>query len=141
MKRALQHLRKDPILAEIIDRVGTYGIQFREPNFETLVKSIVYQQLSGRVAGVIFASVAAAVAESPMTPEAVLRLTPRKMRALGLSKQKVEYIRDLAKRTLAGQIDFASCHGFSDDELIERFTAVKGIGAWTVQMFLSLIHI
>ena len=59
MKEAIHHLRRsDPVLSEIIERVGEYRIQFREPDFETLVKSIVYQQLSGRVASVIFGRLA-----------------------------------------------------------------------------------
>src|SRR5690349_19277536 len=99
MKEAIVHLqRSDPVLRGIIDRVGRYGIQFREPDFETLVKSIVYQQLSGRVAAVIFGRLAEAVG-GKMTPERILQLRPVRMRALGLSAQKTLYIRDLARHT------------------------------------------
>jgi DNA-3-methyladenine glycosylase II len=137
MRKAITHLKKaDPVLRAIIERVGPYKMEYRDPVFETLVRSIVYQQLSGRVASVIFGRLTAATPDSTITPEGVLRLTPRKMRALGLSKQKTEYIRDLARRTRAGQIDFTACSRLTDDELIERLTAVKGIGVWTVQMFL-----
>jgi DNA-3-methyladenine glycosylase II len=137
MRKAITHLKKaDPVLRAIIERVGPYKMEYRDPVFETLVRSIVYQQLSGRVASVIFGRLTAATPDSTITPEGVLRLTPRQMRALGLSKQKTEYIRDLARRTRAGQIDFTACSRLTDDELIERLTAVKGIGVWTVQMFL-----
>jgi DNA-3-methyladenine glycosylase II len=137
MRKAINHLKKaDPVLGAIIDRVGPYRIEYRDPEFQTLVRSIVYQQLSGRVAKVIFGRLAAAVPEQPMTPDGVLRLTTRKMRALGLSQQKTEYIRDLARRTRSGEINFAACLSLRDDEIIERFTAVKGIGVWTVHMFL-----
>ncbi len=137
MRKAIVHLKKaDPVLRAIIERAGPYRIEYREPVFETLVRSIVYQQLSGRVASLIFGRLAGAIPESPITPQGVMRLTPRKMRALGLSKQKTVYIRDLAKRTIAGQIDFDACLGLADGELIERLTVVKGIGVWTVQMFL-----
>jgi DNA-3-methyladenine glycosylase II len=135
MKRALQHLRKDPILAKIIDRVGPYGIQFREPNFETLVKSIVYQQLSGRVASVIFGRLSSAVAGN-ITPAAILKLRPSRMRALGLSTQKTAYIRDLARHTRDGRVTFEDLADLADDLVIERLTQVKGIGVWTVHMFL-----
>ncbi len=135
MQQALQHLRKDPILAEIIDRVGPYGIQFREPNFETLVKSIVYQQLSGRVAGVIYGRLSAAVAGS-VTPEAILKLRPSRMRSLGLSTQKTAYIRDLARHTRDRRVTFDDLSDLPDAAVIERLTQVKGIGVWTVQMFL-----
>jgi DNA-3-methyladenine glycosylase II len=137
MRKAINHLKKaDPVLGAIIDRVGPYRIEYRDPEFQTLVRSIVYQQLSGRVAKVIFGRLAAAVPEQPMTPDSVLRLTTRKMRALGLSQQKTQYIRDLARRTRSGEIDFAACLSLTDDEIIERFTTVKGIGIWTVHMFL-----
>jgi len=137
MRKAINHLKKaDPVLGAIIDRVGPYRIEYREPVFQTLVRSIVYQQLSGRVANVIFGRLTSAVPENPMTPDSVLRLTTRKMRALGLSKQKTEYIRDLARRTRSGEIDFAVCLSLTDEQIIERLTAVKGIGVWTVHMFL-----
>jgi DNA-3-methyladenine glycosylase II len=136
MKKAIDHLhRSDPVLSAIIQRVGEYAIQFREPDFETLVKSIVYQQLSGRVANVIFGRLAAAV-DGKLTPEGVLKLRPSRMRKLGLSKQKTVYIRDLARHTRDGKVAFEELRELSDAEVIERLTQVKGIGAWTVHMFL-----
>ena len=136
MKEAIQHLRRnDPILSEIIDRVGDYGIQFRDPDFETLVKSIVYQQLSGRVASVIFGRLAHA-AGGKLTPENILKLRPSRMRTLGLSKQKTAYIRDLARHTRDGRVIFEELASLEDSAVIERLTEVKGIGVWTVHMFL-----
>ena len=136
MKEAIQHLkRSDQVLAEIIDRVGDYGIQFRDPDFETLVKSIVYQQLSGRVASVIFARVVKA-AGGKLTPESILKLRPGRMRALGLSGQKTAYIRDLARHTRDGRVDFAALLDLPDEAVIERLTEVKGVGVWTAHMFL-----
>ena len=134
MKEAIQHLkRRDPVLSEIIDRVGDYGIQFRDPDFETLVKSIVYQQLSGRVASVIFGRVVKA-AGGKLTPANILKLRPARMRALGLSGQA--YIRDLARHTRAGRVDFAALLDLPDEAVIERLTEVKGVGVWTAHMFL-----
>jgi DNA-3-methyladenine glycosylase II len=136
MHEAIQHLRRsDPILSEIIDRVGEYAIEFREPDFETLVKSIVYQQLSGRVASVIFSRLAKAVKGS-ITPENILKLRPGRMRTLGLSTQKTAYIRDLARHTRDGRVVFKDLGTLPDAEIVERLTQVKGIGVWTVQMFL-----
>jgi len=103
MRKALIHLKKaDPILAGIIERVGPYAIEYREPVFQTLVRSIVYQQLSGKVASVIYGRLRDAVGEDPMTPAGILRLRTPTLRKAGLSKQKAEYIRDLAKRTQIG---------------------------------------
>lgn len=136
MKDAIEHLRRsDPILSEIIGRVGDYGIQFREPDFETLVKSIVYQQLSGRVAGVIFGRLTAA-AGGRLTPANILKLRPSRMRTLGLSTQKTAYIRDLARQTRDELLVFEELLDLPDAAVIERVTKVKGIGVWTAHMFL-----
>jgi DNA-3-methyladenine glycosylase II len=137
MRKAILHLQAaDPVIAAIIERVGAYRIQFRDPGFETLVKSIVYQQLSGRVAQVIFGRLLAAVPEGLLTTESVLALRPAKMRKLGLSKQKTLYIRDLARHTRDGMIDFPALAELTDAEVIERLTQVKGVGVWTAHMFL-----
>jgi DNA-3-methyladenine glycosylase II len=133
---AIQHLRRnDPTLSAIIQRVGDYRIQFREPNFDSLVRSIVYQQLSGKVASVIYGRLAAAV-KGQMLPEEVLKLRPDRMRRLGLSKQKTAYIRDLARHARDRRVAFEELPGLADHEVIERLTQVKGIGVWTVHMFL-----
>jgi len=137
MRKAILHLKKvDPILSSVIERVGRYGIQYREPNFETLVRSIVYQQLSGRVAAVIFGRLLALVPGQKLTPEGILKLTPARMRKAGLSKQKTLYIRDLAHKTARGALRFDTLTEMSDQEVIEHLTQVKGIGVWTAHMFL-----
>ena len=136
MRKAIEHLQAaDPILGGIIERVGAYRIRFRDPGFETLVKSIVFQQLSGRVANVIFGRLSAAV-KGVVTPESVLKLRPSRMRSLGLSTQKVAYIRDLARHTRSGKVVFQDLAALADDEVIQRLTEVKGIGVWTAHMFL-----
>ncbi len=136
MQEAIRHLKQsDPILSEIIEKVGEYAIRFRDPDFETLVKSIVYQQLSGRVASVIFERLAKA-AGGTVTPESILKLRPSRMRTLGLSTQKTAYIRDLARHIRDGNVVFDELLALSDQEVIDRLTEVKGIGVWTVHMFL-----
>jgi DNA-3-methyladenine glycosylase II len=136
MRAAIRHLKAaDPILAAIIERVGPYRLQLREPTFETLVRSIVYQQVSGKAAASILARVLQAVGPR-FTANAVLRLTPEELRACGLSTQKTAYIRDLAEKVALRQVNFRKLALLSDDEVIERLTRVKGIGVWTVQMFL-----
>ncbi|HKD05211.1 MAG TPA: DNA-3-methyladenine glycosylase [Bryobacteraceae bacterium] len=136
MRSVLKHLKKDPVLAKIIARTGAYGMQYREPGFESLVRSIVYQQLSGKVASVIFGRLHAAAGEEQLTPTGVMKLRPQRMRKLGLSAQKTEYIRELAKHTRRGSIVFEHLPNLEDAAVIERLTAVKGIGVWTAQMFL-----
>jgi DNA-3-methyladenine glycosylase II len=136
MRKAIKHLKNaDPVLAAIIQQVGPYGIKFLDPDFETLVKSIVSQQLSGKVARTIYGRLIEA-AGGKLTPESLLKLRPTRLRALGLSRQKIEYIRDLARHARAGSVDFGRLPDSSDDEVIEHLTAVKGIGVWTAHMFL-----
>src|SRR5271154_2010592 len=107
MRKAINHLKKaDPVMAAIIQKAGAYRMEYREPVFQTLVRSIVYQQLSGKAAQTIFNRLAEAAKADPMTPEAILKLRPQKMRTLGLSRQKMVYIRDLARLTKKGDIQF-----------------------------------
>src|SRR5208282_510951 len=113
MRKALNHLKKsDPVLAEIVQRVGPYAIEYREPVFQTLVRSIVYQQLNGKAALTIFNRLTAAAKADPLTPQSILKLRPARMRAVGLSGQKMNYIRELARMTRDGEVNF---------ELVERF--------------------
>jgi DNA-3-methyladenine glycosylase II len=137
MRKAILHLKKaDPIMRAIIERVGAYKIVHTEPTFGTLVRSIVYQQLSGKVATVILGRLIALLPEGAVTPEAILKLTPLRMRKAGLSKQKTAYIRDLARKTKTGHVKFETLAEMSDQEVIEHLTQVKGIGVWTAHMFL-----
>ena len=99
------------------------------------MSSIVYQQLSGKAALTIFNRLLAATGD-PLTPEAILKLRPARMRTLGLSKQKLTYIRELARLTRDGQVNFAGLAGLEDAAIVEHLTRVKGVGVWTVHMFL-----
>jgi DNA-3-methyladenine glycosylase II len=137
MRKAINHLKKaDPIMAAIIQKAGPYRAKYMEPVFQTLVRSIVYQQLSGKAAMTIFNRLAEAAEVTPLTPEAILKMRPQKMRKLGLSKQKTIYIRELAKLTRDGDIQFERLPEMEDAAIIETLTRVKGVGVWTVQMFL-----
>ncbi len=138
MHRAIRHLqRADPVLGEIIDRVGSYRIIHSNPDFETLARSIVFQQLSGASARAIYARLRDAVGNGGrLTPEGILVLSPAEARRVGLSRRKAEYLRGLAESTLAGAIDFARLPEQSDREVIASLTAVKGIGVWSAKVFL-----
>ena len=123
------------MLEAVIGRVGPYRIDYREPQFATMARSIIFQQLNGRAASSIYAKFEAGCGGA-VTPEAILRLRTAQMRKLGLSAQKSEYLRDLAKRTHAGDLDFTKLSVLDDEEVITRLTVVKGVGVWTVHMFL-----
>jgi DNA-3-methyladenine glycosylase II len=135
-RKAILHLKKaDPVMAAIVGRVGPYRIEYREPGFETLVRSIVFQQLNGKAARTIFDRVAAA-AGGAITPQALVAVPEAALRAAGLSQQKLSYVRDLAERTASGEVDFSALSALPDDDVIASLTHVKGVGVWTVQMFL-----
>jgi DNA-3-methyladenine glycosylase II len=134
--RALAHLRTcDPVLASIIARVGDFRMQYREPIFATLVRSIVFQQLHGKAATTIFNRLLEK-AGGELTPDSILKLRTSQMRAVGLSNQKLTYIRDLAKKTKAGKVNFEKLPQLSDQEVVAHLTQIKGIGVWTSHMFL-----
>ena len=136
MRRAILHLKKsDPVLAEIIDRVGRFRMNYDEPAFHSLAEAIVYQQLHGKAAATIFKRLTDLAGE-PLTPEGILKLSTEQLRSVGLSKQKLSYLRDLAARTQAGELNFARLPDLPDAEVIKQLTQVKGIGVWTAHMFL-----
>src|ERR1700738_2660733 len=98
MRQAVRHLKNaDPVLFALIERVGPYRREYGEPTFESLARSIVYQQLNGRAAATIYGRLEA-LAGRPLLPEGILKLRDEQMRSVGLSKQKLSYIRDLATK-------------------------------------------
>lgn len=136
MRKAILHLKKsDPVLRVIIERVGPYRIEYGEPTFHSLAEAILYQQLNGRAAETIFKRFREQTGD-PVTPEGILKLSDAEMRAVGLSKQKTAYLRDLAQKTKDGLLNFQRLADMTDAEVIEHLTQVKGVGVWTAHMFL-----
>jgi DNA-3-methyladenine glycosylase II len=143
MKRAIRHLQQaDPVMATIIERIGPFKMRYREPSFDAMARSIVYQQLHGKAAATIFERVRCACLNGSvqnrdgLTPASILALSEQQLRACGLSRQKLSYLRDLAQRTASRDIDFDRLPSMSDEDVIEHLTRVKGIGVWSAQMFL-----
>jgi len=136
MRRAILHLKKaDPVLATIIERVGQFRMSYEEPAFQGLAEAIVYQQLHGKAAATIFKRLTD-LAGKPLTPEGILKLSREQLRSVGLSQQKLSYMRDLAAKAQAGELNFRRLPDLPDDEVIKQLTQVKGIGVWTAHMFL-----
>ena len=135
-RKAINHLKNsDPVLAEIIERVGPCCMEFGEPTFHSLAEAILYQQLNGKAAVTIFNRFTA-LAGNPLTPHGILKLTDAQMREVGLSRQKTSYLRDLSEKTQAGLLEFERMPEMTEDEVIAHLTQVKGIGVWTAHMFL-----
>jgi DNA-3-methyladenine glycosylase II len=138
-RTAVRHLKRaDPVLASIIERVGPS--RFVRPatgsHLDALVRSIVSQQLSTSAAATIHSRLIALVGIPEPLPHHWLALNDPDLRAAGLSRQKIAYIRDLARHVQDGALPMAKLHDMEDDAVIEALTEVKGIGVWTAQMFL-----
>jgi DNA-3-methyladenine glycosylase II len=132
-------MRRDPVLAPIIKKYGACGIPTsRERDiFCGLVEAIVSQQLSTRAAATIYGRLRALLPDGGMpTPEALLPLSDDVLRRVGLSRQKLGYMRDLSGKMLDGSINTAGLQAMSDDEIVAELTKIKGIGRWTVEMLL-----
>ncbi len=138
MKKAITHLKAaDPVLARIIDAVGPYRMTYKEPDFTALVRSIVYQQLHGKAAATIYGRLEKAVARAgKLSPRAILKLEVEELRSFGLSQGKAKYVLDLAAKTASKEVDFKKLTALPDAEVIAHLTQVKGVGVWTVHMFL-----
>lgn len=138
---ARRHLTQaDAQLGDLIARVGEFTMQPRLTHslFVTLLRSIVYQQLSGKAAATILGRVVRLSAPRRFpTPRDLLQLPPERLRQAGLSTAKTAAVRDLAARTLDGTVpSLARIRRMEDEEIIERLTEVRGIGRWTVEMLL-----
>src|SRR5260370_20828002 len=136
MRHAVTHLKKsDPVLRAIIERVGSFRMEFGESEVHSLAEALVDRQLNGKAAVTLFKRFAALAGE-PLTPEGILKLTDDQLRSVGLSKQKSSYLKDMAGRAARGELDFTRLPEMTDDEVIKHLTQVKGVGVWTAHMFL-----
>jgi len=128
---------RDPVLARLVARVGPLTHRPRDPDgpFGALVRAIVYQQLAGRAAQAIHGRVRAAVGET-LTPDTLAAVPDRKLRAAGLSANKLASLRDLSAKVRDGTVVLTRTSRRTDDELIARLVAVRGIGRWTAEMYL-----
>ncbi len=132
-------MRRDPVLAPIIKKHGACGIATGRENdiFCGLVEAIVSQQLSTRAAATIYGRLRALLPNGGTpTPEAFIPLTDEELRGVGLSRQKLGYLRDLSEKMLDGSINNRGLMQMNDDEIVAELTKIKGIGRWTVQMLL-----
>lgn len=104
--------------------------------FGALVRSIVGQQLSTKAAYTIYGRLTRLFGERTPSPAEMLAAGDDELRAVGLSRRKAEYLRDLARHVESGELDLGSLHRFTDEEVVSRLVAVRGLGQWTADMFL-----
>jgi DNA-3-methyladenine glycosylase II len=131
----------DPILAALVRRIGPLDHASRrrgrpDDAYGALVRTIVGQQLSTKAARTIYTRLVALFGDNPPTPEEILSANEDSLRTVGLSRQKIGYLRDLAAHVQSGELDFATLHDLPDEEVAARIIAVKGLGRWSADMFL-----
>ena len=130
--------RRDPVIRDLMRRHGSCGLagaQHTDP-FKALVHAIIAQQLSTKAAATIEARFAALFLPALPSPAAVATMTDPQLRAVGLSGQKIGYLRDLCQRIAGGQLVLQQLDAMDDAAVVEALTQVKGIGRWTAEMFL-----
>jgi DNA-3-methyladenine glycosylase II len=139
--KAHEHItRTDKRMARVIAKTGEFRFQLDQCNsvYESLLEAIAYQSISGKAAATIFARIKALGSNGLCpTPAEILAVSVQTLREAGLSGAKAAAMKDLAQKTIEGVIPTLEAAGqLSDEELVERLISVRGIGAWTVEMFL-----
>jgi DNA-3-methyladenine glycosylase II len=137
---AVDHLRgADPTLARVLEKVGPLTLEPRDGTFRMLSRAIFFQQLAGPAARAILGRVLASLdadEDNWYTAERFLAASDDQLRAAGLSRQKMAYLRDLADKFATGALSEDGFEELDDEAVIQRVSAVKGIGRWTGEMFL-----
>jgi DNA-3-methyladenine glycosylase II len=141
VEEARRHLAgRDELLALLMEETPPFAIDMAatESPYEALLESIAYQSISGKAAATIYARIIALGSDSrPPTPEQMVKLRTSALRKAGLSGAKAAAMKDLAQKTIDGVVpSLEQALQLSDEELVERLICVRGIGAWTVEMFL-----
>jgi len=132
----LLHLSKDKMLKKVLDTTKPYKLRKRKNICLRLCASIMSQQLSTRVAEVIFKRFLALYEGKEPTPDQLLNTPPEKLRAIGLSNAKVSYVHNVARFAIEQGMDEKKLRKMSNDEVIAYLTQIKGVGQWTVEMIL-----
>ena len=137
LKAARLHLQKaDPVMKRILKKVGPCTLKTRRDRFGALVDSILSQQISTAAATTIKGRLRDSVAPDPVSPESLQSHTVESLRAIGVSRQKANYLLDLVEQTSSGNINLRNLGRKEDQAVIQHLVQVKGIGVWTAQMFL-----
>ncbi len=139
LEKAIQHFKKnDSILFKVYKKGNIKQLKpiKKDQYFTHLCQSIIYQQLSGKAAGTIYGRFEKLFSKREITPRKILNLADERLREVGLSYQKIKYIRSLSEHVLNKLLVFDEFKNISDLEIINKLTEVKGIGPWTAEMFL-----
>ena len=137
LRRAEQHLSSsDPILARIIKQVGPCRLNYRPGGFHTLAEIIIHQQLSTIVAVRIFDRLKRLAKSSRLTAVSIERLSDEALRGVGVSPQKIRYLRDLVEKVRSRALSLSRLNAMADADVIVALITVKGLGRWSAEMYL-----
>lgn len=137
IETALKHLRQaDPVMADLMHKAGPFTLKLDRNRFGMLVRSILSQQISTKAARAIRQRLDELLHPDPLSAAAIARVTDEQLRSVGLSSQKVSYVRDLSSRVLDNRLRLDRIGRLPDEAAIEHLVQVHGIGRWTAQMFL-----
>ena len=136
----MRHIKKqDPVLGKVVKSIGAIDFEMDDGHYEALVGAIIYQQLAGAAARAILDRFKKIYGGKVPDPKQYLSTPESKLRASGLSPQKISYIRDLCERIVNGSLDLPSLTHLSDEEAVERLDEIRGVGRWTAEMFLLFV--
>jgi DNA-3-methyladenine glycosylase II len=147
--KARRALAADPVMAALIERLGKLDVATRlrrrqeerpADAYGALLRAIVGQQLSTKAARTIYLRVLDLFGGTTPSPEQLLEASEEDLRSCGLSGRKTEYVRDLARHVLSGELELDRLEELEDEQVIEEIVAVRGLGRWTAEMFL-LFHL
>ncbi|MEM6317315.1 MAG: DNA-3-methyladenine glycosylase 2 family protein [Bacteroidota bacterium] len=134
--KAIQHLSKDPVLKKIIEQVELQERRGQNSVYEALIRSIVFQQLSGKAASTIHRRFLNLFENGYPHPQQILDFPIEALRSVGLSRQKASYIQNVAHFFVENKLLEKDWAGETDQAIIEQLTIIKGVGQWTVEMIL-----
>jgi DNA-3-methyladenine glycosylase II len=136
-RKGFDHVKsRDDKLASVMEKHGIIKFKVEGEVFEALVESILSQQLAGAAASAIIRKVRAIYPGGVLEAKALYKTPTRKLRAAGVSPQKLGYLKDLSGRVVKGKLDLEALRELRDEEIVSILDEVKGIGPWTVHMFL-----
>tara|TARA_Y100001960_G_C14432499_1_gene708532 strand:+ start:106 stop:714 length:609 start_codon:yes stop_codon:yes gene_type:complete len=133
---ALKILKKDSKMQNLIKEYGSPDFKSKDDYFHSLMRSIVFQQLSGRVANIIYQRLINLVPNNKIIPKDILLLNNEDMKKIGLSSQKIKYIKNLADYFDSNLFNSNKVKKMSNEEISRELIQIKGIGQWTIDMFL-----
>lgn len=137
IKKVIAHFKKtDLVLFKLVETIGIIELTSSDSYFHNLCRSICSQQLSTKSAAAIFKRFKELFKDGDINPSDLLKMSEEKLRGAGLSRTKITYMKDLASKVMSKEIKFEKFLQMKDEEIILELTKVKGIGVWTVEMFL-----